>query len=424
MDVTGVVVPPNSPHHIDHVRRVITRVGRLLLNSGFPCPNVETMLETLARKLDCRADIFSSPTSMMFTIAQGEETRTRIVRVVPGEADFSRLSEVFRLVRDVEDGRLTPLEAELAMEVLENEPSRYGGLFQILALSLLSIGFGCILKLSPFELLMATTLGTGVGVLRQAARGHNLTSYIMPMLVATLMSFTIFTLAQEGLPIRPLPMLIATLLWYFPGMTMTIAMTELASGHWIAGSSRMIAGTTTLLLLIFGVAIGMRLAGLFLDTPVVFSELAVPPLPGWAYYAGILALGLSITILFSGRRNHLGWILIGCAISAAGGQVGLLIFGAAMGPFLGALAASLCSGVLERISFGPAYFVMLWPAYFMMVPGSMGFRSLASLLNENLETSVAQAFDMAMIMVSIAMGVMLGAAIARRVGDVLRRALA
>lgn len=147
MDVTGVVVPPNSPHHIDHVRRLITRLGRTLLNSGIPCPNVETMLETLARRLDCRADIMSTPTSMMFTLAQGEETRTRIVRVNPGDTDFSRLSDVFQLVKDVEQGRMSPLDAEHAMEALEVEPAeqQWGQALHLTssAIDLLLISKGC-----------------------------------------------------------------------------------------------------------------------------------------------------------------------------------------------------------------------------------------------------------------------------------------
>ncbi|MBI2380717.1 MAG: threonine/serine exporter family protein [Gammaproteobacteria bacterium] len=422
MEATGVI-PPESPHHIDHVRRLITKLGKTLLDSGIPCPNVEAMLETLARRLGCRADIMSTPTSMMFTLVQGEETRTRVVRINPGGADFSRLSEVFRLVKDVDEGRMTPLEAELAMERVLAHPPLYGNAWQVLSMALLSAGFGCLVQLSWFELGFATVLGGVLGLMLVAAQGRALTSYAMPMLGAASMAFAIFFAAQTGYAVRPLPMLIATLLWFFPGMTMTIAMVELASGHWVSGSSRMIAGATTLFLLIFGVAIGMRLASLALSAPVVFSELSVEVVPPWAYYAGVLALGISIVITFSGKREHFLWIMVGCLIALIGGKLGALAFGPAMGPFLGALLATLCSGVLERISFGPAYFVMLWPAYFLMVPGSMGFRSLASLLNENLDTSIAQAFDMVMIMVSIAMGVMLGSAGSRRLGDAVARLL-
>lgn len=422
MDVTGIVVPSDSPHHIDHVRRLISKLGRALLVSGIPCSNVEQMLERLARRLGCRADIFSTPTSLLFTLVQGEETRTRILRINPGDTDFSQLSDVFALVKEVERGRLSPLEAELAMEALENHPPLYGPWAQIGAIALLSVGFGCLLALSWFELAWTLGLGLIVGSLRAFSRGRDL-AYVMPTLAAAFLAFVIFCAVQEGLPIRPLPMLIASLLWFFPGMSMTIAMIELASGHWLAGSSRMIAGTTALFLLIFGVAIGMRLASFALDTPVVFSERAVPALPGWLFYVGVVFLAISVAVLFSGRRGHLLWIFVGCVMAVAGGKLGTLAFGPSMGPFLGAFLATLASGVLERISFGPAYFVMLWPAYLLMVPGSMGFRSLASLLGEDLNTSIAQAFDMVMIMVSIAMGVMLGSSLSRKLGNGAARLL-
>ena len=53
------------------------------------------------------------------------------------------------------------------------------------------------------------------------------------------------------------PALVATL----PGMSLTIGAMELASSQIVSGSSRLMYGMSQLALLLFGVAIGVHIAG-------------------------------------------------------------------------------------------------------------------------------------------------------------------
>ena len=91
------------------------------------------------------------------------------------------------------------------------------------------------------------------------------------------------------------PALVAIL----PGMALTIGAMELASSEIIAGASRLVYGIVQLMLMVFGVAIGMAVAG------QVAPQQPSPQTGPWSFYVAIVVVGVGLYIYLSAPRGSL-----------------------------------------------------------------------------------------------------------------------
>ena len=69
-----------------------------------------------------------------------------------------------------------------------------------------------------------------------------------------------FEVAEPLLDASPLDIVIPALVTLLPGAALTMATVELSAGSMISGSSRLVFGLQRLLLLTFGIAMGIDLA--------------------------------------------------------------------------------------------------------------------------------------------------------------------
>jgi uncharacterized membrane protein YjjB (DUF3815 family) len=159
----------------------------------------------------------------------------------------------------------------------------------------------------------------------------------------------------------------------------------------------------TLLQLGFGVVLGNQLA---LDWYAVGEAAAPSPLPGWA---AVPALVGSV-LLFAGRNRalprHLGFVLAAASLSLIVGRA----TAAWLGPELGAcltvwLVTSVGSVVSRRWDIPSVVFVL--PGLLMLVPGVLGFRSLSSILQEDVLVGVHHGLAMLEIALALVLGLLL-----------------
>jgi uncharacterized membrane protein YjjB (DUF3815 family) len=70
---------------------------------------------------------------------------------------------------------------------------------------------------------------------------------------------------------------------------------------------------------------------------------------------------------------------------------------------MGALSVGLASNLIERVKFAPAS-VALVPGVLLLVPGSIGYRSLTLVLNQNVETGLMTGITAALTAFGLAGG--------------------
>ena len=111
-------------------------------------------------------------------------------------------------------------------------------------------------------------------------------------------------------------------------------------------------------------------------------------------------------MLFRAPLAEYPWIL---AVGFAGFQVARVggdLVSPEFGMFAGALAIGLASRLYARLRRMPEV-VTLVPAILLLVPGSIGYRSLASLMESEVVLGIETAFRMIVIAVSLVAGLLL-----------------
>jgi uncharacterized membrane protein YjjB (DUF3815 family) len=206
--------------------------------------------------------------------------------------------------------------------------------------------------------------------------------------------------------LNPSLVTIASLLVLLPGLSLTVAMTELATRNLIAGTARLMSAVIVLLELVIGVALGERLA----KAIVHVQQAPKPPLPEWASWVALVTSSLAVAAVVQARRSQYAWIVLGCTVGYVGSRFGTNLLGAELGALVGAFALGAMSNIYARWLDRPAQVVQV-PAVFLLVPGSLGFRGMSSLLDRETMNGVETLFATFVIAIAIAAGLLVANAL-------------
>jgi uncharacterized membrane protein YjjB (DUF3815 family) len=187
-------------------------------------------------------------------------------------------------------------------------------------------------------------------------------------------------------------------------------MYELAANNGMAGASRLVQGVGILLLLLFGVIMGLEVIGLSAGTYMVAYQAI--PLGWWAPYIGILIFIVGMYLLMSIRNRDMLGVLIVLFTTFLGLQIGNYLLGGLFGAFLGSVIMTIVGTFLERSKIKTPYYVSIIPAFWILVPGSLGFISLATLAGQNYSTSIANLIMVVLTFVAVSVGLLIGAVVA------------
>nr|MDQ6926082.1 threonine/serine exporter family protein [Candidatus Eremiobacteraeota bacterium] len=203
---------------------------------------------------------------------------------------------------------------------------------------------------------------------------------------------------------------LAGLIVLIPGLTLTAALSELASQHLASGTARLSGALMTFLGIAFGVALGNHVA---------VAALGLPPhpatgsalLPAWAGAVALAVSPLCFTIIFRADAREAPWIVAVGVLGVFAGRFGAATLGPELGAFAGAFAIALASRLYARLRHRPAA-VVLVPGLLLLVPGTIGFRGLTSLMDREVLAGVATAFSAIVTAVALVAGLLLAGVVA------------
>jgi uncharacterized membrane protein YjjB (DUF3815 family) len=128
-----------------------------------------------------------------------------------------------------------------------------------------------------------------------------------------------------------------------------------------------------------------------------------------------------VSLMQGARERLMLWITLNVAVAFVAQTVGQQISGAPLGGFLGAGAATLGAALVEMIRPKLPRLVVFLPAFYLLVPGSLGLLSVTQLAVESGGVA-ATGFSILLLIVSIALGLLFGAAAAQSIRATWRRA--
>ncbi len=385
----------------------VLTLGRALHRYGTPAHRLEEALRVCCHQLGLDAEVFSTPTTLIMSFGDPAELRTRMMRVESGELDMGKLAQVDALADAVAARQITADVGVARLEEIIAARPRYGHGVSTAVHGLTSGAMAVFFGGSLADVAVAGGIGCTLGLLAQYAKRSTDQARVFELVGAAFAAFAAATLSAMWTAVSPSLVTVAALIVLLPGLSLTVAMTELATRNLIAGTARLMSAVIVLLELVVGVALGERLAGAL----VTVDHLApMSPLPEWSQWVALGVSSLGVAIVVRARPSAFGWILGACATGYVGSRAGTAWLGPGMGVLVGAFALGVLSNAYARWLHRPAQVVQL-PAVLTLVPGSMGFRGMSSLLDHDTLTGVETVFAMFVVATAIVAGLLVANAV-------------
>ncbi|HYI56224.1 MAG TPA: threonine/serine exporter family protein, partial [Microlunatus sp.] len=149
-------------------------------------------------------------------------------------------------------------------------------------------------------------------------------------------------------------------------------------------------------------------------------NIRVDDLGWWAAPLGLLLVSVGLCLMESIRLSLMPWVML-VLLAAFGAQaLGQQLYGAQLGGFLGGAAASLGAALVELVRPQLPRLVLFLPAFWMLVPGSLGLLSVTELALGPTGAPSA-GFGVVQLVGAIALGLLVGSVLARSLRAGLRR---
>lgn len=387
----------------DKLVEFLEELSRALIASGNSVSETERILRGVAESQNVEVEVSVLPT-MLIIKAGGETSRMSLAAQSPGVMPLHQVTKIYRLIDDVRSGGTEISDALDELREIVGGPHRFGRYGMFLGYLLLSVGIAFLIQPDLNLVVYSSLLSVISGALIVLGYGNRRLSLIMPVIASFTVSGVAFFLIRAGAVTGNLTLIVPPLIYFIPGVTLTTGIYELASGELVSGSSRVIYGCMLLLLLVFGVLMGMQINGFPQEE---FAAIKISTL-SYSPYIGAVLFAAGIYLFLSVYRSDFPWILLVLYTALVGQQLGNTIGGGLLGAFLGALSMTLVARAIEMAGKTP-HFVTLYPAFWFLAPGSIGFIGLANLLGKNYLTSIAEITLFSMTVIAIALGLLVGA---------------
>lgn len=393
----------NQPRPEEPRARFLIELARALGTYGTSAPRLEEVVGVCAEDLGLRAQTFSTPTSVFVSVESQEGLSTSLARVVPGEVDLAKMMEIDRLFNRVIAREVSPDEGIVQIKRIVQMPALYPAWLMVIAFGIVSGCVGHFLGGGLREMAASLLVGLCVGMLvlftgrnREFAR---LMEFLSGLVAAGLSGLLVIPF---GGYMSTVPA-VAGLIVLLPGLTLTMAMVELATKHVVSGTARLAGALMVLLVIGFGFIIGQR----SVEGMIGVQDVVVAQPMGW--YVDVLALLIStvcMAVLFQARLRH-AWVMVVAGFLAFySARYGSLYFGTEVGALGSALVIGGASNLYARLFDRPAMTMML-PGLLMLVPGALGLRSLQLFLHSETVDGVQSAFTVLVVGVALAVGLLL-----------------
>ncbi|MBC7974440.1 MAG: threonine/serine exporter family protein, partial [Myxococcales bacterium] len=270
--------PATAPGATVDAIEFVLDLARALHRYGTPAHRLEEALLECCRRLGMSAEVFTTPTTIIMSFGEPEELRTRMMRVDGGELDMSKLARVDALADSVASLHMTPTEGVKALAEILAAPPQFGRALSTLSHGATAGSLAVFFGGSLADVAIAALIGLTLGLLAQYAQRSTDQARVFELVGAAFVAFAAGVASAMWHATTPSIITVAGLVILLPGMSLTVAMTELATRNLISGTARLVSAVIVLLELVVGVAIGERAA-----RALVWVELELPtPLPAWS----------------------------------------------------------------------------------------------------------------------------------------------
>ena len=385
----------------------IVELGTALHRYGTPAHRLEAALCSMAQTLGMEAQVLSTPTSIMVGFGRPGDLRTAMVRVEPGAHNLEKLAAVDDLAERVAHKQITPEDAIEQLHGIREASNRVGPILSTLAFPVVSAASASFLGGAPPDLAVAAGSGLAVGFLALQIPRTTAGGRIFELLAALVVASVAHLSSVAGWGVSYDIVLLAGLIALVPGLALTVGMTEIATRNLVSGTARLMASAIVFLEIIFGVALSEQLLTHLLQAPSVVGG---SPVVAWLQYPALGFACLGAAALFKAHPRAFPIITLTAIAAFYSARLGAHYLSSELGACAGGFVAAAIANTYARRRNRSAL-VPLVPGLILLVPGSLGFRSLSSLWEQDIVSGIDGAFKMVLVAISLVAGILVANAV-------------
>lgn len=386
----------------EHDVAFILELAHGLHAAGTPAHRLETAMSDISARIGLETQFFSTPTAILVGIGRSSRQHLSLLRVEPADQGLERLQRLDAVVSEVSRGTLNVAEAVARVREIHHAPRRFGPVVTTLAYVLASACGARFLSGGWREVATASVIGLLVGLLSMLGRTNKAIERVVEPVSA--LGAAVLAPAAAILLGRmsTLTATIAGVISLLPGLALTTALTELATRHLVAGTTRLAGAMAVFLTLALGVALGHQAVELL---PRVAEARHSTPLPAWTEWLALGLAPLASAVQLRAMPKQFAWILFAGALAYLSARAGSRALGPELGAFAAALLLGSVSNLYARLLDRPAS-VLAVPGILMLVPGSLGFRSMTWLLQQDVVHGLKTLVQMSLVAVALVGGLL------------------
>lgn len=390
--------------------RFVCELAKRLHQYGTSAPRLEAAIDSVAARLDLSCHSLSTPTSIILSFAErdrGDEAladHTQVLRLAPGDVNLGHLARVDAIAEAVHTGQMDIAAGYRALRAIEREPTRRAVAMTVFAYGLASGTVAALFRGSWTDVAVAAAIGWSIGGLSLLAERRREFAPAFEAVAALVAAFLAILVHAWLVPLSLTSVMIASLIVLLPGLMLTTAVNELATQHLVSGVARFAGAGAILLKLAFGTVAAIQI-GRALGLPTVGAT--PPPLPDWAEWAALFVGSYAFAVLFRASRGDFPLVMASAWIGYLATRIGGALVGAEFGVFIAGLLVSSLANLYGRRRNRPGALVRV-PGIILLVPGSVGFRSLFFAFERELDVGLATAVSMLGVLIALVAGLLFG----------------
>jgi uncharacterized membrane protein YjjB (DUF3815 family) len=189
-----------------------------------------------------------------------------------------------------------------------------------------------------------------------------------------------------------------------PGISLTTAVRELSTQHLISGVARLAGAVMTLLKLAFGALAATQLCHAMHIIPITPID---APIPSWAQWVALACGCYSFAVLFQAAWRDYFAVMIAAALGYVITYYGSSAFTPEFGVLVAGFAIGALANLFARVVKRPGA-VIREPGIILVVPGSVGFRTLSFMFERDVSLGMDMAITLIALLVSLVAGLLFG----------------
>jgi uncharacterized membrane protein YjjP (DUF1212 family) len=378
---------------------------------GTTAQRLEGAVAAVAQRLGLACEVWSNPTGIILSFADPERGRlggvTRVIRLAPGEQNLGRLAATDAIAEDVLAGTVDPVAGRTALLALDRPPTRRARLMTTFSFGLSSGAVAGLLGAGVRDVFVAAAIGLVIGGLSELSSGRPRLTEALEAIAAMLATLLAAAAATWLGPLSVETVILASLIVLMPGLMLTNAVTELSSQQLVSGTARFAGALMILMKLTFGTVAAMQVVRVF--GWELQEAVPVPPSTQVEVLA-LLVAGYAFAVQFRAARRDFAVVIAAVLFGYLLTRVGNALLGTpgfAGGVFIAGMGVAAASNLFGKFANRPGALVRV-PGIILLVPGSIGFRSLGFVMERDVFLGLDTGFALLSALIALVAGLLFG----------------